>query len=177
MNCGPTLRGQASATFAGSDYALPSGWAAIGPDPEQALALALDHLSLYGLTVESGTPLGVDGARRDRLADDRAADEFPRPPRRPGSTYEASCTAPCAKPARAHSAYWQRRAFIGLAPGGQRGLERCALNVREREDHRRRSETAVRPGRGGDLDAAQVALEALPGCALRGECPREHLAG
>jgi oxygen-independent coproporphyrinogen-3 oxidase len=60
-------------------FALPHrlgrDWAS---DLDRALALAPEHVSLYGLTAEPGTPLGrwVEEGREHLADDDRYADEY-----------------------------------------------------------------------------------------------------
>ena len=151
-------------------YALPQGverdWPA---DLDRALTLEPEHLSLYGLTVESGTPLGRWTARGESvpLADDRAAEEFLYGHERLAAAgfehYEVSNAARPDRRARHNSAYWYRKAFLGLGPAAHSGFGtvRC-WNVREWEDYRRRSE-AGQPVRADSetLNREQVALEEL----------------
>lgn len=120
-------------------FGLP---AALGRDWEQdltrAFALAPDHLSLYGLTVEAHTPLGrwtergevtpVDEERYavEFLAADRALSE------RGYEHYEVSNAARAGRRARHNSAYWRRAPFIGLGPSAHSGFGRVRQwNLRE----------------------------------------------
>jgi len=106
---------------------LERDWAA---DLDQALALAPEHLSLYGLTVEPATPLGRWTARAEVLpaADDRYAAEFLLAHERLGSAgfehYEVSNYGRPGHRARHNSGYWRRAPFIGLGPSAHSGFGR-----------------------------------------------------
>ena len=104
-------------------FALPSelerDWAG---DLDRAVALGPDHLSLYGLTVESRTPLArwiSRGAAR-APADDRYAEEYlaahDRLSRAGFTFYEVSNAARTGRESRHNSAYWSGRAYLGLGP-------------------------------------------------------------
>jgi oxygen-independent coproporphyrinogen-3 oxidase len=151
-------------------YALPAAiqrdWPA---DLERALALEPAHLSLYGLTVESGTPLGRWTARGESIpvTDDRAAEEFLHAHQRVEAEgfehYEVSNAARPGLRARHNSAYWERKPFIGLGPSAHSAFGAIrAWNVREWEEYRRRSEAgrSVR-AESENLGETQVALEEL----------------
>jgi oxygen-independent coproporphyrinogen-3 oxidase len=129
-------------------FGLP---AALGRDWEadlaRAFALAPDHLSLYGLTVEAHTPLGrwaergevtpVDEERYalEFLAADRALSE------QGYEHYEVSNAARPGRRARHNSAYWQRAPFIGLGPSAHSGFGRVRQwNLREWSAYERASE-------------------------------------
>ena len=105
--------------------ALERDWAA---DLDRALALAPDHLSLYGLTVEPHTPLGRWTARSEvrPLDDDAYASEFltavGRVARAGFEHYEVSNAARPGRRARHNSAYWRRAPFIGLGPSAHSGF-------------------------------------------------------
>ncbi|MGZ8376550.1 MAG: radical SAM family heme chaperone HemW [Gemmatirosa sp.] len=108
---------------------VPRDWAA---DVARALALAPTHLSLYGLTIEPGTPLGRWSARGDvREADeDRYAAEFLHAHAELSAAgfehYEVSNFALPGRRARHNSAYWSGAPYLGLGPsahgfdGGER---------------------------------------------------------
>ncbi len=99
--------------------ALGRDWAR---DLDAAFALEPTHLSLYGLTVEPGTPLGRWTARGEcRTTDDEtyaaeyllAADRF----RREGwDHYEVSNAARPGSRAVHNQAYWLRHSYLGLGP-------------------------------------------------------------
>ena len=91
-------------------------------DLAQAIALAPSHLSLYGLTVEEGTPLGRWRARGDvhEAPEDRYAQEFLRAHARLMDAgfehYEVSNYARPGARARHNSAYWKRVPYVGVGP-------------------------------------------------------------
>jgi oxygen-independent coproporphyrinogen-3 oxidase len=104
-------------------FALPDAVTRDWPaDVSRALALAPTHLSLYGLTVEPGTPLGRWAARGDvREADeDRYADEFTAAHALLTAAgyehYEVSNFARPGRRARHNSAYWRGVPYLGLGP-------------------------------------------------------------
>ena len=151
-------------------YALPDSiprdWPA---DLSRALALEPNHLSLYALTVEQGTPLGRWTARGEALPapEERAAGEFLFAHQTLSTAgfehYEVSNWALPGFRSRHNSAYWLRRPFIGLGPSAHsgNGPVRC-WNVREWEEYRRRADLAQ--GVRADLETLnpdQIALEEL----------------
>ena len=124
-------RAMAAARWAGFDnvsldliFGLPErlgrDWSA---DLERALALEPDHISLYGLTAESATPLGRWVAEgRERLADEEkyrseylyAADRLTAA----GFVhYEVSNFALPGRESRHNRAYWSGVPYLGLGPG------------------------------------------------------------
>src|SRR6185312_7213303 len=120
-------------------FGLP---AALGRDWHRdlaaAFALAPDHLSLYGLTVEDHTPLGRWTARGEvaPVDEERYAAEFlaaDEALRRNGfEHYEVSNASRPGRQARHNSAYWRRAPFIGLGPSAHSGLDReRRWNVRD----------------------------------------------
>lgn len=120
-------------------FALPEvlerDWAA---DLERALALAPDHLSLYGLTVEPATPLGRWTARGEvaQAPDERYAADFLHAVHRLRAAgwdhYEVSNAAVPGRRARHNSGYWRRAPFIGLGPSAHSGFGReRRWNLRE----------------------------------------------
>lgn len=107
-------------------------------DLASAFALAPDHLSLYGLTVEDHTALGRWAARGEvaRVDDERYAAEFLTAHAALGQNgfehYEVSNAARPGRRARHNSAYWRRAPFIGLGPSAHSGLDReRRWNVRD----------------------------------------------
>ena len=104
-------------------FALPDAVARDWPgDIARALALQPTHVSLYGLTVESGTPLGRWAARGDvaEADEDRYADEFLAAHALLGAAgfehYEVSNFARPGHRARHNSAYWRGVPYLGLGP-------------------------------------------------------------
>jgi oxygen-independent coproporphyrinogen-3 oxidase len=108
---------------------VPRDWAA---DVARALSLRPTHLSLYGLTVEPGTPLGRWAERGTiREADeDRYAEEFLHAHEALTAAgfehYEVSNFALPGRRARHNSAYWSGAPYLGLGPSahGFDGQER-----------------------------------------------------
>ena len=105
-------------------FALPDAvrrdWAA---DVARALALGPTHLSLYGLTVEPGTPLGR-WTQRGSVAEadeDRYADEFLHAHAALTAAgfehYEVSNFARPGRRARHNSAYWSGVPYLAFGPG------------------------------------------------------------
>jgi oxygen-independent coproporphyrinogen-3 oxidase len=154
-------------------------------DLERTLALGPEHVSLYGLTAEPRTPLGVrvaDG--RERLADEDvyaaeyllAADTLSTAGFR---HYEVSNFARPGRESRHNAAYWTLQPYLGLGPGAHSFLPpRRWWNARDWADYRQRvagtgaaieaEETpgpdAVRLERAWlDLRTADGALPASPG--------------
>jgi oxygen-independent coproporphyrinogen-3 oxidase len=143
---------------------LPRDWAGT---LERALALGPDHLSLYALTVEQGTPLGRWNARGETVlaTDERAAEEFLYAHERIAAAgfehYEVSNAGLPGFRARHNSAYWERKPFVGVGPSAHSGfgVER-SWNVREWEDYRRRSAEGLELQAGSEtLTPEQVNLE------------------
>lgn len=91
-------------------------------DLEQALALDPPHISLYGLTVEPGTPLGRWTARGDITQgdEDRYASEFLLADVKTASRgyrhYEVSNFAKPGMEARHNSSYWTGAPYAGIGP-------------------------------------------------------------
>jgi len=151
-------------------YGLPAelcrDWQA---DLDQAFALEPDHLSCYGLTVETHTPLGHWTARGQATAVDEMqfAEEFLRLSgalaERGWEHYEVSNAARPGHRARHNSGYWTGAPYLGLGPSAHSstGGER-RWNIREYAAW----DAAIREGRdtiGGreSLTESQRRLEAL----------------
>jgi oxygen-independent coproporphyrinogen III oxidase len=104
-------------------FAMPSNlernW---GRDIEDAVELGLPHISLYGLTVESHTPLGRWVARRtaEEAPEERYESEFLHADRQlVGGGYEHYEVSNYARPgfhSRHNWAYWRRKRYAGLGP-------------------------------------------------------------
>ncbi len=125
-------------------------------DLDQALALAPDHISLYGLTVEPHTPLGRWHARGEvtEAPEDRYEQEFLAANQRLRGAgyehYEVSNFAQPGKRARHNSAYWRGVSYLGVGPSahGFDGVTR-RWNVEAHAAWRKELE-AGRDPRGGD---------------------------
>jgi oxygen-independent coproporphyrinogen-3 oxidase len=95
---------------------------------EQAIALAPDHLSLYALTLEEGTPLTRDVGRGRRLAPDLdlQADMYDWSRERLAGAgyrhYEVSNWALPGSECRHNLAYWRNQDWLGLGAGAHSHL-------------------------------------------------------
>jgi len=91
-------------------------------DLDGVLALAPHHVSLYGLTIEGGTPLGRWHARGDVVesSEECYEEEFLRSHAALASAgfdhYEVSNFALPGRRARHNSSYWRRVPYLGLGP-------------------------------------------------------------
>jgi oxygen-independent coproporphyrinogen-3 oxidase len=104
-------------------FALPDSlerdWAR---DLDMALALEPAHLSLYGLTVEPGTPLGrwtAHGECRTTDDDTYAAEYLLAAERFSAGGWDHYEVSNAARPgfrSRHNQAYWQRHSYLGLGP-------------------------------------------------------------
>ena len=104
-------------------FALPAShgrdWLA---DLDAAVALAPDHISLYGLTVEPGTPLfrQVDRGEAAVADEQRYADEYLQAHGRLAEAgfrfYEVSNAARPGREAVHNRAYWTLAPYLGLGP-------------------------------------------------------------
>jgi oxygen-independent coproporphyrinogen III oxidase len=134
-----------------------------------ALALAPEHLSLYGLTIEERTPLDRWIARGEVTAVDehRYAAEFLTAHRLLASAgyehYEVSNLARQGHRARHNSAYWTRAPFIGLGPAAHSGFGASRQwNLREWSAYLRASTAGTSTIAGQEqLGTAAVALEEI----------------
>jgi len=104
-------------------FALPAALErSFESDLERALALGPDHVSLYGLTVEGGTPLARQVARGDLhpASEARYADEYRLAHERLAAAgfafYEVSNAARPGHEAVHNSAYWRGAPYLGLGP-------------------------------------------------------------
>jgi oxygen-independent coproporphyrinogen-3 oxidase len=106
-------------------FALPGQTQAVWEDTlERALALGPDHLSLYNLIVEEGTPLysWVARGKVREVDEDTAADMYEHAERRlEAAGYEHYEISNWARPGHAcqhNLTYWRNLAWIGLGAGG-----------------------------------------------------------
>lgn len=137
-------------------------------DLDEALRLEPAHLSLYGLTVEAGTPLGrwvgrgeVAPADEERYAAEYLA-AHEKLPAAGLEFYEVSSAARAGRLSRHNAAYWLGEPYLGLGPAAHACVagER-SWNVRAWEAYRK----AVRGGRSPiagreRLDEGRARLEA-----------------
>jgi oxygen-independent coproporphyrinogen III oxidase len=143
---------------------LNRDWSA---DLARVLALEPDHISLYGLTAESATPLGRWVAEgRERLADeDRYREEYLEAAETLGAAgfvhYEVSNFARPGRESRHNFAYWDGSPYLGIGPGAHSYLPpRRFWNLRDWAAYRERlrsGESAVESEE--RIDQAAAALE------------------
>ena len=147
-------------------FALPDALNRNWPrDVDLALGLQPEHLSLYGLTVETHTPLGRWTARGESrpAPDDRYATEYLHAhdalTRAGFEHYEVSNAGRPGFRARHNSAYWRRAPFIGLGPSAHSGLDGTrSWNVREWAGYERLVDSG---------SSAREAVESLDDSQLR----------
>jgi oxygen-independent coproporphyrinogen-3 oxidase len=138
-------------------------------DLAQAFALAPEHLSLYGLTVEPHTPLGRWTERGDvtPVDEERYASEFLAADlalaREGYEHYEVSNAARPGRRARHNGAYWRRAPFIGLGPSAHSGFgARRQWNLREWTAYERAiAERGSAVAGGEELSSEAVELEEI----------------
>ncbi len=175
----------------------PRDWAR---DLDAAVALEPDHVSLYGLTVEPGTPLFRQVGRGDATpaGDGRYEAEYLLAHERLGAAgygfYEVSNAARPGREAVHNGAYWRLEPYQGLGPSAhsfdgvarwwnqpayaswRRTLQRGMSPVAGREilnDHQRRLEETYL----GLRTRAGVAVPAAPAPAFRAQLDRWVAAG
>lgn len=150
----------------GLPLALGREWAR---DFEMALRLEPTHLSLYGLTIESHTPLGRWSHRGEVTAvpEDGYAAQFLHASASLAAFgwdhYEVSNAARPGFRSQHNSAYWRRAPFIGLGPSAHSGFgnERW-WNIRDWEAYGRAVEAGTSPRLDGEtLDLEATRLEDL----------------
>lgn len=155
-------------------YARPgqsaAGWRR---ELDEAIAMAADHLSLYQLTLEEGTPF-FEAARRSELSlpdEERAACLFEMTGERLAAAglpaYEISNHAIPGGESRHNLAYWRYGDYLGIGPGAHGRVRRNG--GKRAETRHRRPETwlarveATKSGleRSETLDARVQATECL----------------
>jgi oxygen-independent coproporphyrinogen-3 oxidase len=151
-------------------FALPDAiqrnWA---HDLDRALALAPEHVSLYGLTTEPGTPLARWSASgRIRPTDDGCyADEYLLAHERLSTAgfehYEVSNAGRPGYRSRHNSAYWTRAPYLGIGPSAHSGHgNRREWNIREWAAYERSARAGAPLIEGREtLDQAAVRLEEI----------------
>ena len=150
-------------------------------DLETVLALEPAHVSLYGLTAESGTPLGrwVAEGRESLAGEDEYAEQYLLAARMLTDAgfvhYEVSNFARPGKESRHNQAYWNGSAYVGLGPGAHSYLPPLRRwNVRDWNSYRDRigecllavdGSEVVEPGTAG-LEDAWLGLRTRSGVPL-----------
>jgi len=111
-------------------YALPYQSAEQWADTlAQAIALKPEHISLYGLQIEQGTPLAVDveAGKYPIPDDDLAADMYEEAQRQLAdngfSQYEISNWAKADKESLHNIIYWINDPYLGVGPGAHSWLD------------------------------------------------------
>lgn len=136
-----------------------------GDDLERVLDLGVEHMSLYGLTVEPRTPLGraVAGGRERVASECRYRDEYLEAVERLTGAgylhYEVSSFAIPGRESRHNEVYWSGRSYLGLGNGAhsfRKPLRRW--NLRDWKEY----STSVTKG-----DSAIAGHEVLDRAALR----------
>lgn len=154
-----------------------------GLDLERTLALDPTHISLYGLTAETATPLGrwVADGREVMIDEDSYEVEYRLAAEVLTSHgydhYEVSNFSRPGRASRHNSAYWQNLPYIGLGPGAHSYLEpRRFWNVRDWAEYRARIESAgsalaedeIVSGEAHALERVWLGLRARPGLEVAG---------
>ena len=141
---------------------LGRNWA---DDLERVLGLGVEHMSLYGLTVEARTPLGraVAGGRERVASEARYRDEYLEAVERLTGAgylhYEVSSFALPGRESRHNAVYWSGRSWLGLGNGAhsfRKPLRRW--NLRDWKEY----STSIARG-----DSAIAGHEVLDRAALR----------
>jgi oxygen-independent coproporphyrinogen-3 oxidase len=138
-------------------------------DLDGALALAVPHVSLYGLSVEPGTPLGraVTEGREPGVDEERYRDEFleaaERLKREGYEHYEVSNFARPGYASRHNQAYWTGAPYLGLGNGAHSYAPPVRRwNLRGWEDYSARASRGESPEEGREvLDRPALRLEGI----------------
>jgi oxygen-independent coproporphyrinogen-3 oxidase len=135
-----------------------------GADLERAIDLGPEHVSLYGLTAEKGTPLGrwVSEGREELAGEDQYVEEYLLAVEKLGSAgfehYEVSNFARPGYRSRHNHAYWEGVSYLGLGPGAHSFLPpRRQWNVRDWSEYAARLSRGESPREGEELVAADTA--------------------
>jgi oxygen-independent coproporphyrinogen-3 oxidase len=154
-------------------------------DLENVLALEPAHVSLYGLTAETGTPLGrwVAEGRESLASEDEYAEQYLLAAEVLGAAgfvhYEVSNFARPGFESRHNQAYWNGSAYLGLGPGAHSFLppER-RWNTRDWTQYRERIDRGVLAMDGGEvIEAGTAGLEdAWLGLRTRAGIPMDRLS-
>ena len=131
----------------------------------QTLALSPEHLSLYALTLEEGTPLRrwVAEGRLPEPDADLAADMYDYARARLGGAgyhhYEISNWSRPGRQSEHNLAYWRNGQWLGVGPGAHSALSGCRFwTARSPRDYARRAaEWAAMAGRWPTVAATRIA--------------------
>ncbi|HUE77274.1 MAG TPA: radical SAM family heme chaperone HemW [Longimicrobiales bacterium] len=153
-------------------------------DLDRALALDPEHVSLYGLTAEPGTPLGrrVAAGREAMPGEERYEAEYLEAAERLGSAgfehYEVSNFAKPGRASRHNRTYWDGRPWIGLGPGAHSFVPpRRWWNTRDWAAYRSRLSSGVTAREGEEVvdEASQRLERAWLGLRTSAGLPLEEL--
>ena len=131
---------------------------------DRALSLAVDHLSLYQLTIEAGTAFGdryAKGGLRGLPDEDRSADMYEvtqdTTAKHGFGGYEVSNHAKTGQESRHNLIYWRYGDYVGIGPGAH---GRLTLNGQRQATEAVRAPTAwlVQVEKRGDGEIAREAL-------------------
>jgi oxygen-independent coproporphyrinogen-3 oxidase len=151
-------------------------------DITRLLALAPDHISLYGLTIEPHTPLGRWRARGEveeapeEVYEGQFLESHERLREAGFEHYEVSNFARLGRRARHNSAYWQNVPYLGIGPsahgfdGSERRWNHAALAAWESAlciggDPVEGAETLTSPNR--EAEMVYLGLRTIDGLELR----------
>ena len=145
---------------------LERDWSA---DLGGALALDVPHVSLYGLSVEPGTPLGraVREGREQPVDEERYREEFLEAAEtlvRAGyEHYEVSNFARPGFASRHNGAYWTGAPYLGLGNGAHSYAPPVRRwNLRDWDDYSRKAREGASPEEGREvLDSGALGLERI----------------
>ncbi len=141
---------------------------------QQALDMAVDHLSLYQLTIEPGTAFGdrfAAGRLRDLPEDDVAADMYDATQEICAAAglpaYEVSNHARSGSESRHNTIYWRGGDWVGVGPGahGRLGLAQGRIAT----------ETELAPGRWLKMVTERGSGESARTALTRTETAEEYL--
>ncbi len=140
-------------------------------DLNSIIGLAPDHISVYGLTVEGGTPLGkwVAGGKTKVVSDERYTDEFMLCHRLLKSAgydhYEISNFARPGAQSAHNSCYWEAKSYVGLGPSAHSFDATCgrrSWNLKNWAEYEAVVARGLAPESGGEtLGDDQKRLETL----------------
>ena len=136
---------------------------------DRALDLGPDHLSVYGLTIEPGTPFWKrrEKGRLELPEEELQAEMYAHALEGLGQAgfeqYEVSNFARPGKACRHNIACWERRPYIGLGLSAHSFLARARMwNTRDLNDYMERVESGLSPIDGAEeLTDAEVRLEEI----------------
>lgn len=133
-------------------------------DLDRIIALAPEHVSLYGLTAEKGTPLGrwVEEGRETLAGEDQYVEEYLLAVEKLTSAgyehYEVSNFAKPGRASRHNQAYWGGVSYIGIGPGAHSYLPPSRQwNVRDWNEYERRLREGLSPRESNEEVGGEVA--------------------